>query len=51
MKFVKSSDSVTTWHLLQDNPENAAHYASSLIKSTKPDDFKESYLFPSPEET
>ena len=34
MKYVKPIDPVTTWHLLQDNPENAAYYASSLIKST-----------------
>ena len=41
---------MTTWHLLQDNPENAAYYASSLIKSNKPEDFKENYWFPTPED-
>ena len=41
MKYVKPIDTVTTWHLLQDNPENAAHYASSLNKSTKLQHFKE----------
>ena len=50
MKYVKPIDPVTTWHLLQGNPENAAHYASSLIKSTKPEDFKENYWFPTPED-
>ena len=50
MKYVKPSDPVTTWHLLQDNPENAAYYASSLIKSTKPEDFKENYWFPTPDD-
>ena len=50
MKYVKPIDPVTTWHLLQDNPENAAFYASSLIKSTKPEDFKENYWFPTPED-
>ena len=50
MKYVKFIDPVTTWHLLQGNPENAAHYASSLIKSKKPEDFKESYWFPTPED-
>ena len=50
MKYVKPIDPVTTWHLLQSNPENAAHYASSLIKSTKPEDFKENYWFPTPED-
>ena len=48
--FVKPIDPVTTWHLLQDNPENAAYYASSLIKSTKSEDFKENYWFPTPED-
>ena len=50
MKYVKPIDPVTTWHLLQDNPENAAYYASSLIKSNKPEDFKEHYWFPKPED-
>ena len=50
MKYVKPIDPVTTWHLLQDNPENAAYYASSLIKSNKPEDFKEHYWFPTPED-
>ena len=45
MKYVESIDLVTTWHLL-----NAAHYASSLIKSTKPEDFRENYWFPTPED-
>ena len=35
---------------MQDNPENAAYYASSLIKSTKPEDPKENYWFPTPED-
>ena len=43
MKYVKPIDPVTTCHLLQDNLENAAYYARSLIKSTKPEDFKENY--------
>ena len=50
LKFVKPIDPVTTWHLLQGNPENAAYYASSLIKSTKPEHFKENYWFPTPED-
>ena len=40
---------MTTWLILQDNPENAAYFASSLLKSTKPENFKENYLFPTPE--
>ena len=51
MKYVKPIDPVTTWHLLQDNPENSAYYASSLIKSTKPEDFKENFWFPTPEDS
>ena len=50
MKYGKPIDPVTTWHLLQDNPENAAYYASSLIKSTKPEVFLENCWFPTPED-
>ena len=50
MKYVKTIDPVTTWHLLQDNPENAAYFASSLIKSPKTDEDSENYWFPTPEE-
>ena len=49
MKYVKPIDPMTTWHLLQDNPKNAACYASSLIKSPKAEDDKENYWFPTPE--
>ena len=51
LKYVKPRDLVTTWHLLQDNHENAAFYASRLIKSAKSHDFKEKYWFPTPEDT
>ena len=50
MKYVKLVDPVTTWHLLQDNPENAAFYVSSLIKSAKLENFRENYWFPTPED-
>ena len=50
MKYVKPIDAVTTWHLLQDNPENAAYYASSLIQSTRTGEDQENYWFPTPEE-
>ena len=50
MKYAKPIDPVTTWHLLQDNPENDAYNASSLIKFTKPEDFKKNYWFPTPED-
>ena len=41
---------MTTWHFLQDYPENTAYYASRLIKSTKADDYTENYWFPTPED-
>ena len=50
LKYVKPIDPVTTWHLLQDNPENAVYYASSLIKSPKTEDNSENYWFPTPEQ-
>ena len=50
MKYVKPINPVTTWHLLQANPENAAYYASSLITSTKPEDVEENNWFPTPED-
>ena len=50
LKYVKPIDPVTTWHLLQDNPENAVYYASSLIKSPKAEDNSENYWFPTPEQ-
>ena len=50
MQYVETIDPVTTWHLLQDNPENAAYYASSLIKSAKTEEDKEHYWLPTPED-
>ena len=50
MKYVKPFDPVTTWHLLQDNPENAAYYTSSLINTPKTDKDSENYWFPTPED-
>ena len=49
-KKVKPIDPVTTWHILQENKENAAYYASSLIKCTKPEGLKEHYWLPTPED-
>ena len=34
-KYVKPIDTVTTWHLLQNNHESAAFYVSSLIKCSR----------------
>ena len=50
MKYVKPIDPLTTWHLLQENPEHAVYYASSLIKSPRNDEDKENYWFPTPED-
>ena len=50
MKYDKPIDPVTTWPLLQDNPEKATDYASSVIKSPKNEDDKENYWFPTPED-
>ena len=49
MKYVKPIDPVTTWNFLQGNPENAAYYASSLIKSPKTGDDSENYWVPTAE--
>ena len=35
MKDVKPVDPASTWHLLQNDQEQAAHYVSSLIKTNK----------------
>ena len=50
MQYVEPKDPATTWHLLRDSPESSAYYASSLIKSTKPENFKKNYCFPTPED-
>ena len=35
MKCVKPVDPASTWHLLQNDQEQAAHYVSRLIENTK----------------
>ena len=49
MKYVKPVDPVSTWHLLQQDQEMAAHYVSSLMKTNKHPDTEENYWFPTPE--
>ena len=51
MKYVKSVDPASTWHLLQNDQEQAAHYVSSLIKTKKSPHNTENYWFPTPENT
>ena len=47
--YLKPVDPASTWHLLQNGQEQAAHYVSSLIKTnTNPQNF-ENYWFPTPE--
>ena len=46
MKYVKPVDPTSTWHLLQNDQEQAAHYGSSLIKSNRNSQNTENYWFP-----
>ena len=45
MKHVKS---VSIWHLLNENEENAVYYISSLLKANRNNDQYEQYWFPAP---
>ena len=49
MKYVKPVDPASTWHLLQNDEEQAAHYVSSLIKTNRNPQNSENYWFPTPE--
>ena len=49
MKYVKPIDPASTWHLLQQDQEQATHYVSSLIKANKNRQNQERYWFPTPE--
>ena len=49
MKYVKPVDPASTWHLLQNDQEQAAHYVSSLIKTNRNPQNSENYWFPIPE--
>ena len=49
MKYVKLLDSASTWHFLQNDQEQAAHYVSSLIKTNKNPQNSENFWFPTPE--
>ena len=49
MKYVRPVDPVSTWHLLQADNDNAAHYVSSLLKTNKSPESTERYWFPTPE--
>ena len=49
MKYVKPVDPASTWHFLQNDHEQAAHYVSSLIKTNRNPQNFEKYWFPIPE--
>ena len=49
LKYVKLIDPASTWHLLQNDQEQAAHYVSSLIKTNRNPQNSENYWFPTPE--
>ena len=49
MKHVKPIDPVSTWHLLNENEEDAIYYVSSLLKANRNNDQYEQYWFPTPE--
>ena len=49
MKHVRPIDPVSTWHLPNENEEDAVHYISSLLKANRNNDQYEQYWFPTPE--
>ena len=49
MKHVRRIDAVSTWHLLNENEEDAIHYISSLLKAKRNNDQYEQYWFPTTE--
>ena len=49
MKHVRPIDPVSTWHLLNENEEDAVYYISSLLRANRNNDQYEQYWFPTPE--
>ena len=49
MKHGRPIDPVSTWHLLNENEEDAVHYISSILKANRNNDQYEQYWFPTPE--
>ena len=49
MKYVKPVDPASTWHFLQNDQEQAAHYVSSLSKTNKNPQNSGNVWFPTPE--
>ena len=48
MKHVRPIDPVSTWHLLNENEEDAVHYINSLLKANRNNNRYEQYWFPTP---
>ena len=49
MKYVRPIDPVSTWHLLNENEEDAIYNISSLLKANRNNDQYKQYWFPTPE--
>ena len=49
MKHVRPIDPVSTWHLLNENEEDAIYYISSLLKANRNNDQYEQYWFLTPD--
>ena len=49
MKHDRPIDPVSTWHLLNENEEDAVYYIISLLKANRNNDQHEQYWFPTPE--
>ena len=49
MKHVRQIDPVSTWHLLNENEEDAVHYISNLLKANRKNDQYQQYWFGTPE--
>ena len=48
MKHVRPIDPVSTWHLLNENEDDAVYYVSSLHKANRNNDQYKQYWFPAP---
>ena len=49
MKHVRPIDPGSTWHVLNENEEDAVYYISSLLKANRNNEQYEQYWFPTPE--
>ena len=49
LNHVRPINPVSTWHLLNENEEDAIYYISSLLKANRNNDQYEQHSFPTPE--